>query len=163
MPSVHVMVHTCDCSHRVIKCIKWIRPLPAATTYFISRSLSKVKPSHFETLLCIINQDQCGNFWSVLCLHEKSLPENLLLCTGYVPPDLHTHTKYLFCNTTINDIQSNPPLFNKERVYFTFSVDDKRSPKLAFLEIVSHSFRFPHMFSPERLVVSIVPVSSVML
>ena len=79
------------------------------------------------------------------------------------PPDLHTHTKYLFCNTTINVIQSNPLLFNKEKVYFTFSVDDKRSPKLAFLEIVSHSFRFPHMFSPERLVVSIVPVSSVML
>ena len=83
----------------------------------------------------------------------------------YVPtaPRPPPHTKYLFCNTTINVIQSNLLFFNKEKVYFTFSVDDKWSPKLAFLETVSHSFRFPHMFSPERLVVYIVPVSSVML
>ena len=158
----YVMVHTCDCSHHVIKCIKWIRALAAASTCFTSRSLSKVKPSHLGTLLCIINQDQCGNFWSVLCLHWKSLPENLLLC-ALLPPNPPTHTKYLFCNTSINVIQSNSPFFDKERVYFTFSVDDKWSPKLAFLEIVSHSFRFPHMCSPERLVVSIVPVFSVML
>ena len=149
----------------MIKCIKWIRALAAASTCFISRSLSKVKPSHFETLLCIINQDQCGNFWSVLCLHEKSLPENLLLCTHLHPTSTHTQNIYFatLLLMTSNPTQSNPPLFNKERVYFTFSVDDKRSPKLAFLEIVSHSFRFPHMCSSERLVVSILPVSSVML
>ena len=108
---------------------------------------------------------QSGPVWQLLVSSLPSLKVSAWE-TAFMypsPPDLHTHTKYLFCNTTINDIQSNPPLFNKERVYFTFSVDDKRSPKLAFLELVSHSFRFPHMFSPERLVVSIVPMSSVML
>ena len=108
---------------------------------------------------------QSGAVWQLLV---SSLPSPKVSAweTAFMyppPPDLHTHTKYLFCNTSINVIQSNSPFFDKERVYFTFSVDDKWSPKLAFLEIVSHSFRFPHMCSPERLVVSIVPVFSVML
>ena len=108
---------------------------------------------------------QSGPVWQFLVSSVPSLKvfawEPTFMCP--TPPDPPTHTKYLFCNTSINVIQSNSPFFDKERAYFTFSVDDKWSPKLAFLETVSHSFRFPHMFSPERLVVYIVPVSSVML
>ena len=104
----YVMVHTCDCSHHVIKCIKWIRALAAASTCFTSRSLSKVKPSHLGTLLCIINQEQCGNFWSVLCLRQKSLPEKLLLCTHLLLTS--THTQNIYFATPL--LMSSNPIFS---------------------------------------------------